>query len=48
VARWSTKLKRGAGIRNSASVEEKNLGATFPTTYSAYRARTKMLMPRVL
>jgi protein-S-isoprenylcysteine O-methyltransferase Ste14 len=31
-----------------ASVEEKNLTATFPTTYPAYRARTKMLIPLVL
>ena len=32
----------------SASVEEKNLTATFPTAYPAYRARTKMLIPFVL
>jgi protein-S-isoprenylcysteine O-methyltransferase Ste14 len=32
----------------SASVEEKNLTATFPTAYPAYRARTKMLIPLVL
>jgi protein-S-isoprenylcysteine O-methyltransferase Ste14 len=32
----------------SASVEEKNLSATFPTTYPAYRASTKMLIPFVL
>lgn len=32
----------------SASVEEKNLIRTFPTAYPAYRARTKMLIPRVL
>jgi protein-S-isoprenylcysteine O-methyltransferase Ste14 len=32
----------------SASVEEKNLTATFPTTYPAYRAGTKMLIPFVL
>jgi protein-S-isoprenylcysteine O-methyltransferase Ste14 len=32
----------------SASVEEKNLTATFPTTYPAYRASTKMLIPFVL
>jgi protein-S-isoprenylcysteine O-methyltransferase Ste14 len=29
----------------SASVEEKNLTVAFPTTYPAYRARTKMLIP---
>ncbi len=29
----------------SASVEEKNLTATFPTAYPAYRSRTKMLVP---
>ena len=32
----------------SASVEEKNLTATFPTAYPAYQARTKMLIPRLL
>jgi protein-S-isoprenylcysteine O-methyltransferase Ste14 len=32
----------------SASVEERNLTATFPTAYPAYRARTKMLIPLVL
>jgi protein-S-isoprenylcysteine O-methyltransferase Ste14 len=32
----------------SASVEEKNLSATFPATYPAYRASTKMLIPFVL
>jgi protein-S-isoprenylcysteine O-methyltransferase Ste14 len=32
----------------SASVEEKNLTATFPTAYPAYRASTKMLIPFVL
>jgi protein-S-isoprenylcysteine O-methyltransferase Ste14 len=32
----------------SASVEEKNLIATFPTAYPAYRASTKMLIPFVL
>jgi protein-S-isoprenylcysteine O-methyltransferase Ste14 len=32
----------------SASVEEKNLTATFPTTYPAYRARTKMLIPFIV
>ncbi|MFZ0386659.1 MAG: isoprenylcysteine carboxylmethyltransferase family protein [Solirubrobacteraceae bacterium] len=32
----------------SASVEEKNLTATFPTTYPAYRSATKMLVPFVL
>jgi protein-S-isoprenylcysteine O-methyltransferase Ste14 len=31
-----------------ASVEEKNLTATFPTTYPAYRTSTKMLIPFVL
>ncbi len=31
-----------------ASVEERNLAATFPTTYPAYRAHTKMLIPFVL
>jgi protein-S-isoprenylcysteine O-methyltransferase Ste14 len=31
-----------------ASVEEKNLAATFPTGYPAYRTRTKMLIPFVL
>ncbi len=32
----------------SATVEEKNLTATFPTAYPAYRASTKMLIPFVL
>jgi protein-S-isoprenylcysteine O-methyltransferase Ste14 len=32
----------------SASVEEKNLVATFPTDYPAYQAQTKMLIPFVL
>jgi protein-S-isoprenylcysteine O-methyltransferase Ste14 len=32
----------------SASVEEKNLTAAFPTAYTAYQARTKMLIPLVL
>jgi protein-S-isoprenylcysteine O-methyltransferase Ste14 len=32
----------------SASVEERNLTATFPTAYPAYRAATKMLIPFVL
>ena len=32
----------------SASVEEKNLTATFPTAYPAYRTKTKMLIPFVL
>ena len=32
----------------SASVEEKNLTATFPNAYPAYRINTKMLIPFVL
>lgn len=31
-----------------AVVEERNLSATFPIAYPAYRARTKMLIPYVL
>jgi protein-S-isoprenylcysteine O-methyltransferase Ste14 len=31
-----------------ASVEERNLTATFPTTYPEYRSETKMLIPFVL
>jgi protein-S-isoprenylcysteine O-methyltransferase Ste14 len=31
-----------------ASVEEKNLTATFPTAYPAYRTGTKMLIPFIL
>ena len=38
----------GAYFYYSASVEEKNLTATFPTDYPAYRTRTKMLIPFVL
>jgi protein-S-isoprenylcysteine O-methyltransferase Ste14 len=29
-------------------VEERNLTATFPTAYPAYRSTTKMLIPFVL
>jgi protein-S-isoprenylcysteine O-methyltransferase Ste14 len=32
----------------SASVEERNLTATFPTAYPAYRSSTKMLVPFVI
>jgi protein-S-isoprenylcysteine O-methyltransferase Ste14 len=32
----------------AATVEERNLGATFPRAYPTYRARTKMLIPFVL
>jgi protein-S-isoprenylcysteine O-methyltransferase Ste14 len=32
----------------SATVEERNLGTTFPSAYPAYRERTKMLIPFVL
>lgn len=32
----------------SASVDEKNLIAAFPTAYPAYRSSTKMLIPFVL
>ena len=32
----------------SATVEERSLGAAFPRAYPAYRARTKMLIPFVL
>jgi protein-S-isoprenylcysteine O-methyltransferase Ste14 len=38
----------GAYFYYSASVEEKNLTATFPTDYPAYRTRTKMLIPFIL
>jgi protein-S-isoprenylcysteine O-methyltransferase Ste14 len=38
----------GAYFYYSALVEEKNLTATFPTTYPAYRTSTKMLIPFVL
>ena len=38
----------GAYFYYSASVEEKNLTATFPAAYPAYRSRTKMLVPFVL
>jgi protein-S-isoprenylcysteine O-methyltransferase Ste14 len=38
----------GAYFYYSASVEEKNLTATFPTAYPEYRAGTKMLIPFVL
>jgi protein-S-isoprenylcysteine O-methyltransferase Ste14 len=38
----------GAYFYYSASVEEKNLIATFPAAYPAYRSSTKMLIPFVL
>jgi protein-S-isoprenylcysteine O-methyltransferase Ste14 len=38
----------GAYFYYSASVEEQNLIATFPTAYPAYRLSTKMLIPFVL
>ncbi len=38
----------GAYFYYSASVEERNLIATFPTAYPAYRLSTKMLIPFVL
>jgi protein-S-isoprenylcysteine O-methyltransferase Ste14 len=38
----------GAYFYYSASVEEKNLTATFPAAYPAYRTSTKMLIPFVL
>jgi protein-S-isoprenylcysteine O-methyltransferase Ste14 len=38
----------GAYFYYSASVEEKNLTATFPEAYPAYRTSTKMLIPFVL
>jgi protein-S-isoprenylcysteine O-methyltransferase Ste14 len=38
----------GAYFYYSASVEEKNLTAMFPTVYPAYRTSTKMLIPFVL
>jgi protein-S-isoprenylcysteine O-methyltransferase Ste14 len=38
----------GAYFYYSASVEEKNLAATFPTQYPAYQAHTKMLIPLIL
>jgi protein-S-isoprenylcysteine O-methyltransferase Ste14 len=41
-------LVLGGYFYYSASVEEKNLAATFPTEYPAYRAETKMLIPFVL
>lgn len=38
----------GAYFVWAARVEERNLAATFPDAYPAYRARTKMLIPFVL
>jgi protein-S-isoprenylcysteine O-methyltransferase Ste14 len=38
----------GAYFYYSASVEEKNLIATFPAAYPTYRSTTKMLIPYVL
>ncbi|MGH2843099.1 MAG: methyltransferase family protein [Solirubrobacteraceae bacterium] len=38
----------GAYFAWAATVEERNLTATFPSTYPAYRERTKMLIPFVL
>lgn len=41
-------LIAGAYFSYAASVEEKNLAASMPETYRAYRARTKMLIPYLL
>lgn len=41
-------LAVGAFFIYSASVEERNLAATFPSTYPAYKSATKMLIPFVL
>jgi protein-S-isoprenylcysteine O-methyltransferase Ste14 len=41
-------LVLGAYFYYAASVEEKNLIATFPSAYPAYRLGTKMLIPFVL
>lgn len=38
----------GAYFLHAATVEERNLTATFPSAYPAYRARTKKLIPFVL
>jgi protein-S-isoprenylcysteine O-methyltransferase Ste14 len=38
----------GAYFVWAATVEERNLTATFPSAYPAYRARTRMLIPFVL
>lgn len=38
----------GAYFVWAARVEEQNLAATFPSTYPAYRERTKMLIPFLL
>jgi protein-S-isoprenylcysteine O-methyltransferase Ste14 len=38
----------GAYFIYSATVEEKIMTASFPTTYPSYRAKTKMLIPFVL
>jgi protein-S-isoprenylcysteine O-methyltransferase Ste14 len=38
----------GSYFYYAASVEERNLTATFPTAYPAYRGHTKMLIPFVL
>ena len=38
----------GAYFYYCASVEEKDLTATFPTVYPAYRTSTKMLIPFIL
>lgn len=38
----------GAYFLWAASVEERNLAATFPNAYPAYRGRTKMLIPFLL
>ena len=38
----------GAVFIHSAMVEERNLTATFPTSYPDYRAQTKMLIPYLI
>jgi len=41
-------LVAGAYFIYAATVEERNLAATFPTTYPAYRERTRKLIPFLL
>lgn len=41
-------LLLGGSFYYSATVEERNLTATFPSAYPAYRSATKMLIPFVL
>jgi protein-S-isoprenylcysteine O-methyltransferase Ste14 len=41
-------LVLGANFYYSATVEERNMAAAFPSEYPEYRARTKLMLPFLL